>query len=363
MTDCKEHVHGLVAVDNNGRCDYSAMCFPNTSYADLDDLERQRLRNLLKVNRGEKTLLDYSDEDLDKALGLVRETSQGLIPTVAGLLLIGKEKRLKQLVPGNDFVFQHLSAMDVLANEDMPYPLLKAYEILLDRFRARNSETEIMQGFVRVGIPMYSEEAFREALVNAICHRDYRVLGRISVRFTEYGLEVTSPGGFVSGVTPENILTAESKPRNALLLEIFKRIGLAEKAGRGIERIFEDNMLFGRPWPDYSESTCANVRVSFLKCPPDKTFLRMILQYQKETDRRIPYHTLMVLSVVLLNKQPSMDAIAAATHLPSCRLEQLVEVLVKDGLLIAKDKGSKRKFVLNPARYKPVQREFEFPRE
>lgn len=356
-----EHVHGLVAVDNIGRCDYSAMCLPNTSYADLDDLERHRLRNLLEENRGEKALLDLNNQDLDKALGLVRETPNGLIPTVAGLLLIGKQKRLKQLVPGNDFVFQHLSATDVLANEDMPYPLLKAFEMLLDRFRARNSETEIMQDLVRVGIPMYSQEAFREALVNAMSHRDYRRLGRVSVRFADYGLEVTSPGGFVLGISAKNILAAESKPRNALLHEILKRIGLAERTGSGIERIFEDNMLTGRPWPDYSESTCADVRVSFLQYAPDKTFLRMILQYQKAIGERIPYHTLMVLSAVLLDKQLSMDAIAAATHLPACRLERLVEVLAKDGLLLAKGNGSNRKFVLNPARYQPVQRDYGLP--
>lgn len=76
-----------------GRCDYSSMILPNTSYADLDNDERRRLRSFIRDNRGDSTLLELEDVDLDKALGFIQETPHGLLPTVAGLLLIGKKNK------------------------------------------------------------------------------------------------------------------------------------------------------------------------------------------------------------------------------------------------------------------------------
>ena len=179
------------------RCDYSSMILPNTSYSDLDNDERRRLRSFIHDNRGDSTLLELEDEDLDKALGFVHETPHGLLPTVAGLLLIGKKTSIRRLVPGAGAVFQHLSGTEVLANEEIELPLLRSFDALLDRFRARNTEVEITQDLVRIAIPTFSERAFREALVNAFCHRDYTILNRVSVRFTD-DVTVTTPSSIVS---------------------------------------------------------------------------------------------------------------------------------------------------------------------
>ena len=59
------------------------MILPNTSYADLDNDERRRLRSFIRDNRGDRTLLELEDEDLDKALGFVHETPHGLLPKVS----------------------------------------------------------------------------------------------------------------------------------------------------------------------------------------------------------------------------------------------------------------------------------------
>lgn len=355
-----------------GRCDYSAMSLPNTSCDDLDPAELQRLRKLLRDNNGERALTELEDEDLAKALGLVRGTvgtdgttgtEEGLVPTIAGLLILGRENRLKQLLPGAGAVFQHLAGTDVLANEDMPVPLLKSFESLLDRFRARNSESEINLGLVRYAVPMFSEQAFREALVNAFCHRDYTILNRVSVRLSDDGLEITSPGGFVSGVSLENLLTVEPHPRNALLADIFKRLGLAERTGRGIDRILEGSLLYGRPSPDYSESNNDSVRVFFPKCAPDPAFFELVLDYQKKIGTRIAVQSLMVLSAVLFAKRLSFPEIASATHLPELRLKRHVETLVEDGLLEARGNGSERDFILSPKFYKVQKREIAHARQ
>ena len=340
-----------------GRCDYSAMILPNSSVEDLDVKERTRLRDFIRIYHGEKMLFELEDEEFDKALGLVRSVGDTCMPTVAGLLMMGKEESIRKLLPGATSAFQHLSGTDVMTNEDFVMPLLKSFDALLERFKARNTETELDDGLVRVAVPTYSERAFREALVNAFSHRDYTRLHRISVRFHDDGLEITSPGGFVSGVTLENLLTVEPHPRNPLLADIFKRLGLAERTGRGIDRIFEGNLVYGRPVPDYSESNSEYVRVFFPKCDADPAFYKLILDYQKKWNKRISVQSLMILSAIRFAKRLTLDGLLEATHLPAQRLKRHVETLVEDGLLDGIGRGPGREWILNARFYKAKRRE------
>lgn len=200
-------------------------------------------------------------------------------------------------------------------------------------------------------------------MVNAFCHRDYTLLNRVSVRFTDDGLEINSPGGFVSGVDLNNLLTVEPHPRNALLADILKRLGLAERTGRGIDLIFEGSLVYGRPAPDYSESNEESVRVFFPKCEADINFFRLILDYQKRTGKSIAIQSLMVLSSVLFSKRLTFEGIVTATKLPANRLKRHVETLVEDGLLECKGSGSERDFILSSKFYKAQNREIEMVRQ
>jgi len=102
-------------------------------------------------------------------------------------------------------------------------------------------------GLIRLSIPEFDKRAFRESLVNAFCHRDYSILSRIRFLVDDDGLTINSPGGFIEGVTIENLLTVEPHGRNPSLADALKRIGLAERTGRGIDRIFEGSLIYGRP--------------------------------------------------------------------------------------------------------------------
>ena len=84
-------------------------------------------------------------------------------------------------------------------------------------------------------------------------------MGRVRVAVEDDGLTVANPGGFIEGITLENLLTAEPHGRNPLLADALKRVGLAEKTGRGIDRIFEGSLIYGRALPDYSKTTSTTV--------------------------------------------------------------------------------------------------------
>jgi len=119
--------------------------------------------------------------------------------------------------------------------------------------------------FERVDEPLFPVEALREALVNAVCHRDYALSGG-SVRVAIYDdrLEIWSDGGLPPGIALEDLKRRHSsKPRNPLLADVLFRRGLIERWGRGTERIVELCLRAGHPEPEFLEEGGA-VAVRFL---------------------------------------------------------------------------------------------------
>ena len=219
--------------------DFSAQPVPGAKYKDLDPLERERLRKIILAYNGEKNLLELNDEELDKALQLAVTTTDQLVPTYTGLLLLGRQEKIKEFIPTAESAFIMMRGTEVTANESFYLPLLAAIERMIDFVSARNSSQEMEMGMYRLSIPNYDPRAVREAIVNAFVHRDYTRLGRVLVKIDDDGLSVGNPGGFIEGVTYQNILTVEPHGRNPVLADALKRIGLAERSGRGVDRIFE----------------------------------------------------------------------------------------------------------------------------
>ncbi len=91
--------------------------------------------------------------------------------------------------------------------------------------------------------------------------RDYSHLDSVSIEWQFDHILITNPGGLPAGITPENILVHEPKPCNPRMAEAFRRIGLVEQTGRGVDKIFMGQLRYGRPAPDYSRSDSEGVRV------------------------------------------------------------------------------------------------------
>ena len=113
-------------------------------------------------------------------------------------------------------------------NDFFAWPLFRVMEEVDARFRARTREEELMLGLLRLGIPDYPERAFREALANALIHRDYTRMGAVHVQWHPDHLLISSPGGFPEGVRLDNLLVTPPRPRNPFLADAFKRAGIVE---------------------------------------------------------------------------------------------------------------------------------------
>lgn len=332
--------------------DYSAQILLGATMDDLDGNERDRLRNIIKYRKGDKTLLELTDEELDKALQLVKEEAGVLYPTVTGMLLLGKEDRIAELLPTAKAVFQVLEGTKVRKNEQTSKPLLATFEMFEEYMKAWNPEREMEYGLFRVPIPEFSEAAFREGLVNAFCHRDYTVIQAVRVAIEDEGLTISSPGGFIEGVNLKNLLTVEPHGRNPVLADALKRIGLAEKTGRGIDRIFEGSIVFGRPLPDYSETTSTYVKLFIQRAEPDLAFTKMISNEENRLGRSLPINSLLILSALQSQRRLTIAEIAEVTNIGEIRAKAVAEKLVEAGLVDASGNNKARFYILSSKVYK-----------
>lgn len=115
----------------------------------------------------------------------------------------------------------------------------------------------------------------REALLNAVSHRNYRSGSSIFVRQYPQRLEVISPGGFPPGVTVENLLDAQN-PRNRRLATALQKCGLIERSGQGMNLMFEHAIQQGKALPDFKATSAHEVRLCLHGAVTTPAFVRFI---------------------------------------------------------------------------------------
>ncbi|WP_313462563.1 ATP-binding protein [Pseudomonas nitroreducens] len=335
-----------------GLVDVSAQAVAGATLADLDPLERERLRQAVQQYGGDRVLLELDDEGLDGALMLTARQPDGTrVPTLTGLLLVGRETSLRQLVPTHEFAFQVLAQQAVRFNEFRRFPLLKALDWLETNFRPYNPEEELQVGLFRVPVPKVDMGAFREAVANALIHRDYHRLGAVHVRLEDEALVVSNPGGLVDGVTLANLLVTEPRPRNPALADAMKRIGVVERSGRGVDKIFRGMLKFGRPAPDYGYTTTQGVVLRLPTSEADLDFRRLVVEEERRTNAELPIDSLIALAALRAAKRVTADELASQIQRDTASAKRTLEVLAEAGLVEAHGATRARSYTLSASLY------------
>lgn len=343
--------------------DFSAQPVPDASYDDLDPLERMRVRRIIETYRGEQNLLELNDREFDQALQFITMLNGRPVPTYTGMLILGKQEKLKALVPTAESAIQIFSGTDIKVNESFTLPIVAAFEKINAYVQAYNYEEELEIGLFRITVPYVEKRAFREALVNAYCHRDYSLLGRVRIQLQPEGLTITNPGGFIEGISIHNLLYAEPSGRNPALADALKRIGLAERTGRGIDRIFEGSLAFGKALPDYSGTTSSLVKLFIPNSIPDKAFVEMISKEESKTGRGLPLQSLMVLNCLKSVNQANIAEITAYVGGSESSIRVTVEALNRNGLIEAKGSGRGRTYMLGAKAYQTKPNRIAYVRQ
>lgn len=343
------HFHEMQSQQaDRGMLDHSVLRLDGVGMEALDPLEFDRYRRTIREHRsrGDDALLELGDPELARALGAVEQDDGAVVVRVLGLLLFGREDALAAALPAHEVAFQALSDEQVQVNDFFRWPLLRVMEEMSARFRARNREQEIFVGMTRVGAPDYSERAFREALANALIHRDYTRLGAVHVQWRKHGLEISNPGGFPAGVRLDNLLVTAPRPRNPLLADAFKRAGLVERTARGIDTIFAEQVRNGRPAPSYAGSTEVGVSLVLPGGAPDLAFVRLVADEQRRGGP-LSVDELLLLSELARERRVTAVEAAATIQKGRSEAEHFLRALGERGLVAGRGAARRQVFRLS----------------
>ncbi len=200
-----------------------------------------------------------------KQLGALDED---LRPTVNGMLLFGNNPQ--QFLPFTRVIFVNFRKSPELPSTDHEHrysrreeftgPLSRIIPDAFDVIRKEMSQDSLVQGLARIDRTEYPLTVVREALVNALAHRDYGLTGRcVEIHMFEDSLEVISPGGLPAHITLENMLD-EHYSRNPRIVRGLYHWGYIEELGLGIDLMYNDLARNGHPPPVF-DATPDRVKV------------------------------------------------------------------------------------------------------
>ncbi|MAU82966.1 putative DNA binding domain-containing protein [Gordonia sp. GW1C4-4] len=329
--------------------DFAASIARDASMDDLDPLEFDRFRRLCQEAGDE--LADLSDDDVLRALGLVPIAAP---VSIGAVLLFGTDAALQRWVPNAEVLFQDARSGHQSTNIRIAEPLLGTAERLRELIDARNTVTELMAGLYRIEIPLIPSITRREAVANALVHRDYAAVGPIRVQLNDSSFVVANPGGFPPGVTTQNILD-QSRPRSPILAAAFKRAGLVERRGKGVNDMFEQQLRAGRDAPDYSHSTSESVVVTVPLGNADLDLVRFLLTWESDHQEPLSLDELRIVHEVKTSGSATSFEVAGDLNLISAIVKSSLGHLVECGILESRGVGRSRKYHLTARFYDLAQ--------
>ena len=230
------------------------------SNATLDDIDRETVREYLRISHHEPggNVENLSDAALVQALthlGCLPHKEEHHQPNFAGILLFGQDPH--RFVPGNEIILVRYAGTqmsDEFLRDDLhgtlPEQIKRAEAFLVSNMRTGSR----LSGWQREEQTEYPLEAVREAVVNAVAHRDYSIQGE-GIRIVMFvdRLEVYSPGRLPGHVTLENIID-ERFSRNPIIVRMLVALGFIESLGYGIDRMIRLMEDAGLPRPVFEET-------------------------------------------------------------------------------------------------------------
>lgn len=311
--------------------------------ATLADLDRERLEEYVRQLRRARLDAPYFNrpfEDVLKQLRIVRDADGVLRPTLAGLLMFGAYPQTFE--PQLVITFLHYYGTDeaektprgerFLDNRKFEGSLPDMVEAAVNYVMASIRKSSLIEGLLRRDIPEYPEEAVREAVVNAVAHRDYSPYVRgsyIQLRLFADRLEVQSPGGLYGNVTEET-LEEEQSTRNRVLMRLMEDAHLVENRGSGIRAMIDAMRRLNLEPPRFQDR-----RASFLVTFRSHTLMgpEAIAWLNRFADRPLTDRQRLALVYLRYNEQLTNSDYQRLNHVDSVVASRELRGLVQSGLV------------------------------
>jgi len=233
--------------------DYSSTAINSNDLYLLSKKAIITLRRLLKKSKRVSFNVDkLTDLELLKNLKLIQNKKL----TIASLVLLGTEDSLQKYLPHSEVRFGYRVSMKYDRNQEMVIykkAYLEYYNEIWDKINLRNHLVKIPKGMQLKEEYAFIEDSIREAINNAVIHRDYSESSSIIIQQTEDFFKITNPGGLPKGITLDNIFD-ETSPRNKLIADILFKCDFVETFGEGANKIYVNQVKYGKREPIYELS-------------------------------------------------------------------------------------------------------------
>lgn len=271
----------MFAILSEKEPDFSAKKVEGFSLNEIDDEAFATLREKYAIKQKNTSFKNLSKKQVLSDLKLL--TEEGL--NYAALILLAKREVLNVHLPQCKIIWEYRSSEAQIHFDSrvvIDQPLFKAVDEVwkLINQPVLNRKHPIQNGTYIYDIYDFNEEVLREAILNAMAHRDYTISSEVVIKQFPNKIVINNPGGFPKGVNIENILTVSSTPRSRLLTDILEKTGLVERSGQGVDKIYSLTLSEGKPEPDYASSDLFQVVLALFSNITDKAFHIFINEYQ-----------------------------------------------------------------------------------
>jgi len=297
--------------------------------ATLDDLDMKMLTSSLDKNAHKKN--EPASQELLLSYHLIAQEQTHSYPTVAGMLLFGKDPQ--HFLPEAFIILTYFAGTegrDVIATKDCMGTLQQQFACAFEWILSQLNSSFVITGPRRTQQLEIPEEAIREALLNAIIHRNYTIQGPIKVALYRNRLEIFSPGNFPGPLNTNQLTMGLTFIRNVAIGKVFRKLKYIEKLGSGFITIFQTYQHRKLPQPTVIEGDL------FVKCvlPRPRLSSRMPLKKSK-------HHTTSDAILTLFSHvaELSVGEIMHQLHMPRATANRRLTELVKLGLIKKRGQG------------------------
>lgn len=320
--------------------DFSEQICSGATIHDLDDNAVAKLKETYARKQHNPRFLTLSNQQALSDVGLI---NSGKVSNAA-IILVGKSEAIRRFIPQATINLEYRNSIGQITFDNR-YQFQEPYFISLEKIwetiNLRNGNVPVQQGPFIFDIPYFNIEVIREALNNAVAHRDYKRTSEVIIKQYPNQLNIINPGGFPIGVNLDNLLTVNSTPRNRLLADVLAKTGIVERSGQGIDKIFYQSVSEAKPEPDFSFSDDFQVELRLSAIVQDKAFAIFINEVQKsrESDNKLGVKEIIALGRI----RRGIDKNAIEP--------ELANKLIREGLVEKVGKTTAQRLILSKTYY------------
>ena len=244
------------------------------------------------------------------------------------------------------------------ARIDMKQPITTVLDRLTEKIQNDNKIESVQIGLFRLEVSEYSEKVFQEALLNALSHRDYRQQGAIYVKHYPDKIVIENPGGFLDGITADNIITHPSVPRNKLITETLQNLRYVQRTGQGVDIIFKEMVSMGKPYPVYRVFNDA-VQLTLSSAMEDPDFVKFVIKEQDSRQIAFSLAQLMILRYVAENRRIKLADAQKIAQIDNNEAKKCCFDLINYGLI----ELSGKEYMLTARVYEAIKSDVDYARD